>query len=236
MYRIALCEDEALFSKDLEVMCRSILDHLAVDYEMNLFNSSKDFLHAFLDKGKRFDLMLLDIVMAEPNGMDLAHLIRKDDSDGAIIFITSNPDFALLGYDVQALHYLIKPAKQDVLERLIKADYNNRFQTNFYIFETGTQMVRVAVQEIVCLETVGRKVEVTLQSGVVYYNGKLSELLEELPNEQFVRCHQAFALNIKNIQELNYNEAITCTGKSISVSRTYTKDVQHAFAKHLRDL
>lgn len=236
MYRIALCEDEALFSKDLEVMCHRILDHLAVDYEMNLFNSSKDFLHAFLDKGKRFDLMLLDIVMAEPNGMDLAHLIRKDDSDGAIIFITSNPDFALLGYDVQALHYLIKPAKQDVLERLIKADYNNRFQTNFYIFETGTQMVRVAVQEIVCLETVGRKVEVTLQSGVVYYNGKLSELLEELPNEQFVRCHQAFALNIRNIQELNYNEAITCTGKSISVSRTYTKDVQHAFAKYLRDL
>lgn len=236
MYRIALCEDEALFSKDLEVMCRSILDHLAVDYEMNLFNSSKDFLHAFLDKGKRFDLMLLDIVMAEPNGMDLAHLIRKDDSDGAIIFITSNPDFALLGYDVQALHYLIKPAKQDVLERLIKSDYNNRFQTNFYIFETGTQMVRVAVQEIVCLETVGRKVEVTLQSGVVYYNGKLSELLEELANEQFVRCHQAFALNIRNIQELNYNEAITCTGKSISVSRTYTKDVQHAFAKYLRDL
>lgn len=236
MYRIALCEDEALFSKDLEVMCHSILDHLAVDYEMNLFNSSKDFLHAFLDKGKRFDLMLLDIVMAEPNGMDLAHLIRKDDSDGAIIFITSNPDFALLGYDVQALHYLIKPAKQDVLERLIKADYNNRFQTNFYIFETGTQMVRVAVQEIVCLETVGRKVEVTLQSGVVYYNGKLSELLDQLPNEQFVRCHQAFALNIRNIQELNYNEAITCTGKSISVSRTYTKDVQHAFAKYLRDL
>lgn len=236
MYRVALCEDEAHFSMELENMCRSILDHLTIEYEMNLFSSSKDFLRAFSAMGKRFDLMLLDIVMAEPNGMELAHLIRKDDSDGAIIFVTSNPDFALMGYEVQALHYLIKPAKQEILERLITADYCNRFQTNFYVFETGTQKVRVAIQDMISLETVGRKVAVTLHNGIVHYPGKLTELLEQLPKEQFVRCHQAFALNIRNIRELNYNEAITANGKSVPISRTYTKDVQRAFAKHLRDL
>lgn len=236
MYCVALCEDEVRYSKELEEMCCNILDHLAVEYEINLFNSSKDFLSAFTDRGKRFDLMLLDIVMAEPNGMELAHLIRKDDSDGSIIFITSNPDFALLGYDVHALHYLMKPVKQKVLEQLIKADYSNRFQNNFYIFEIGTQKIRVAIEDIVCLETVGRKVAITLLNGIVYYNGKLTELLEQLPKEQFVRCHQAFAINIKNTQELNYNEVITITGKRVSVSRTYTKDVQHAFVKYLRNL
>lgn len=77
---------------------------------------------------------------------------------------------------------------------------------------------------------------VTLRNGVVHYTGKLTELLKQLPKEQFVRCHQAFALNIHNTRELNHNEAITVNGKSIPVSRTYTKDVQHAFAKYLRDL
>lgn len=151
MYRVALCEDEAFFSMELGKMCRGILDHLAIEYELIPFNSSKEFLHAFLAMGKRFDLMLLDIVMAEPDGMELAHMIRKDDPNGAIIFVTSNPDYALQGYDVQALHYLIKPAKQEVLERLIKADYHTRFQTNFILFETSTQKVRVALQDIISL-------------------------------------------------------------------------------------
>lgn len=236
MYRVALCEDEAYYSVELETMCRAILEHLTIEYEITLFRSSKDFLYAFKEEQKRFDLMLLDIVMAAPDGMELARLIRQEDDEGAIIFVTSNPDYAILGYDVQALHYLMKPVDKEVLERLIASDYRGRFQAIFYIFENGTQKLRVAVQDIISLETVGRKVAITLRSGTVYYSGKLTALLSQLPKEQFVRCHQAFALNIRNTQELNYNEAITVSGKSVPVSRTFVKDVQRAFAQYLRDL
>lgn len=236
MYRVALCEDETSCSLELEKICHVIFDQMAIEYRIDLFDSSEAFVLAFSKGGKRFDLMLLDIVMAEPNGMELARLIRQKDPDGAIIFVTSNRDYALLGYDVQALHYLMKPVDKEVLERLILSDYKGRFQTNFYVFETGTQKLRVAVKDIISLETVGRKVAVTLPNGTVYYSGKLTELLNQLPKELFIRCHQAFALNIRNIRELNHHEAITVIGSILPISRTFTKDVQRAFIKYLRDM
>lgn len=236
MYRVALCEDEACFSAELEKVCHAIFDKLMIEYELDLFDSSDAFMRVFSSEHRRFDFMLLDIVMAEPNGMELARLIRQEDTEGAIVFVTSNPDYALLGYDVQALHYLMKPVDAEVLERLIALDYKGRFETSFFVFESGTQKLRVAVKDIISLETIGRRVAVTLHGETVYYSGKLSDLLVKLPKEQFIRCHQAFALNIRNIRELNQHEAISVNGKSIPVSRSFTKDVQRAFAKVLRGL
>lgn len=236
MYRVALCEDEISFAVSLENICRNILEKRMIEYELDLFNSSEAFIRAFSAENRRFDFMLLDIVMAAPNGIELARLIRQEDTEGAIVFVTASRDYALLGYDVQALHYLMKPVEMEILERLITSDYKGRFQNSYFVFETGTQKRRVPVKDIISLETVGRRVAVTLRSETVYYSGKLTQLLAALPREQLVRCHQAFALNIYNIRELNHSEAITINGNSIPVSRTFTKDVQRAFAKCLRDL
>lgn len=234
MYRVALCEDEAHCSAELETACHAIFEKLMIEYELDVFDSSEAFLHAFSEEHRRFDLMLLDIVMAQPNGMELAQRIRQEGAEGAIVFVTSNRDYALQGYDVRALHYLMKPVDQAVLERVISADYQERFQTSFFVFEMGQQKLRVALKDIITLETVGRRVAVTLRGDTVFFSGKLTTLLALLPMEQFVRCHQAFALNIRNVRELTGNEAVTVTGKCVPVSRSFTKDVQRAFVRCLR--
>lgn len=234
MYRIALCEDEQVFSNEQEKICRNILEKLNIKYSLDVFESSSGFLNAFLNQQKRFDLMLLDIVMDKPDGMELAHIIRQSDRDGAIVFITANPDFALQGYDVRALHYLIKPVNPIILERLIRSDYNSRFKNSVIVFETKGQKHRIYANDIVYLETTGRKVTIYLTEAELYYPGKLTQLLDELPKNQFVRCHQAFAININKIRELTRQEAISLNGKKIPVSRTYVKNVQMAFMKHLR--
>jgi DNA-binding LytR/AlgR family response regulator len=232
LYTIAICEDEITFRNEQEMICRKIFEKLNLGCRISAFDSGSAFWDAFLE-GKRYDLILLDIVMDETNGVELARKIRKHDGEAAIIFITSNPGFALQGYDVNALHYLLKPLESDVLERLIKADYRQRFQCNFLIFKSGTQTLRLPIRDVVCLETVGRRVAITMQDRTVEYSGKLSDLLEG--KEQFVRCHNAFAINPRNIRELTRMNAITVNGKAIPVSRTYTKDVQKAFLKQIRD-
>jgi DNA-binding LytR/AlgR family response regulator len=163
----------------------------------------------------------------------LAQKIREHDGDAAIVFITSHPGFALQGYDVNALHYLMKPLESDVLERLIKDDYRRRFQCNFLVFKSGTQTLRLPIRDIICLETVDRRVAVTMPDRTVEYSGKLSELIDG--KEQFVRCHKAFAINPRNIRELTRTDAIAMNGKKIPVSRTYLKDVQKALLRQIRD-
>jgi DNA-binding LytR/AlgR family response regulator len=232
LYTVAICEDEAAFRNEQENVCRGILEKLKFEYQISVFDSGTDFWDVF-KTGKRYDLILLDIMMDETDGMELAQRIREYDRDTAIVFITSNPGFALQGYDVNALHYLMKPLESDVLERLIKADYRNRFQSSFLVFKSGTQTLRLPIRDVICLETVGRRVAVTMQDRKVEYSGKLSDLLAG--KEQLVRCHKAFAINPRNIWELTRTDAVAMNGIKIPVSRTYIKDVQKALLRQIRD-
>ena len=231
MYRVAICEDEPVFRTSQEKTCREILERLHIEYNISVFDTSIDFWVAF-SCGERYDLLLLDIVMSETNGMELARKIREHDSDATIIFITSNPEYSIQGYDVNALHYLLKPLDSSVLERLITEDERRRFQSNILTVKTGAQTLRVPVKDIVCLETVGRRVAITLTDRVIDCHGKLSELINGVA--QFVRCHSSFAVNMEHIRELTRTDVITTEGKSIPVSRTYTKDVQRAIARQMR--
>ncbi|MFT4106285.1 MAG: LytTR family DNA-binding domain-containing protein [Lacrimispora sp.] len=234
MYEVALCEDENIFFEAQKKICRNIFDRLNIEYHISGFRNSSDFLKAFMEQGNRYDLLLLDILMDGADGMALARKIRESDRDATIIFITSSPDFALQGYDVGALHYLMKPLDGEKLEQLIHADYHSRFSNHFFLFETREGKQRAAIKDIICLETAGRRVEVTMREGPIYVSGKLTDLLNELPKEQFTRCHQAYVVNIQNIRELTKQDAIAVNGKEIPVSRTYMKDVQRAFVRQMR--
>jgi DNA-binding LytR/AlgR family response regulator len=236
MYQVALCEDEKVFSEVQEKICREILDKLNIEYHIAVFDNSNDFLAAFSEEQRRYDLILLDIVMDGTNGVELARTIRESDKDAVIIFITSSREYALQGYDVNALHYLLKPVDADVLERLIVSSYQDKFQYDFFIFKSGALTQRIPIKEIIALETTGRKVTIMLPDKTLHYSGKLTELLEELPQNHFVRCHNAFAVNISNIRELTRTSAITVNGKIIPISRAFAKDTQKAFLRQMRDV
>ena len=233
MYKIAICDDEAVFRLELIKICNEIMTKLNIEFCISEY-SSGDLLFGEFQAGLRFELLLLDICMDDTNGVDTARKIREFDKDASIVFITSSPDFAMEGYDVKALHYLMKPPDAAMLERLIFEDYERKIKNNFLVFKSGSQILRVPINEIICLETVGRRVEITLKNRSVEYPGKLSDLLAG--NNQLTRCHKAFAVNIRSISELTRSDAIAFCGKKIPVSRTYIKDVQQALMKQIRDV
>jgi len=235
MYQIAICEDEKIFSESQKKICTDIFIKNNIEYHIDIFENSSQFLSSFLIKQQNYDLILLDIIMDGLNGMELAGEIRKHDNEATIIFITSTRDFALQGYDVNALHYLIKPVNTVELERLILLDYRKKFLNNYLVFKSGTQNIRIPVKNIICAETVGRRVEITLTDKTVYYPGRLAELLEKLPANQFVQCHKAFLINLHNTSELTRLSAISINNIETPISRTFAKDVQKAFLKSIHE-
>jgi DNA-binding LytR/AlgR family response regulator len=236
LYKVALCEDEKILSKTQEKICRDILEKFNIEYHITVFNNSEDFLALFLKEETHYDLVLLDIIMDGINGVELAREIRKYDTDVTIIFVTSSREYALDGYDVNAFHYLIKPLDSDVLERLITKDYQNKFQKSVLVFKSGAQSFRILIKDIISLETVGRRVGITLLDEIVYFPGKLSELLETLPKKDFVRCHQAYAINLRNTREIAKETAVSVTGKTTPISRAFKSAVQKAFLKNIRNI
>lgn len=234
MYRVALCEDEEIFSDNLNTICNNILNKFCTGYVINVFNNSTDLLNSILN-AEQYDMLLLDIIMDGINGIELARKIRELDENVSIIFITSSQHYTLQGYDVNALNYLIKPVNKDKLESLIMKDYHNKFLVSYIILESNLGKQRTPINSIIFLEIVGRKVEVTLTNGKAYYSGKLSQILEDLPKDMFVRCHQAFAINIANISYITSHDAVAVNGSIIPISRTFSKDVKKAFSRQLRD-
>ena len=162
MYEIALCEDEEVFSEAQEKMTREILEKLNIEHRVTVFDSGEKFLAAFSKERKRYDLILLDILMDKMSGMELARAIRESDKEAVIIFITSSREHVFEGYDVNAFHYLVKPVDAATLEQLIKKAYKDQFQNNFFVFKLGAQNQRILIKDIIALETVGRQVEITL--------------------------------------------------------------------------
>lgn len=233
MYQVAICEDEKIFSKTHEKICHDILTKLDIEFHISVFDNSVDFLKT--SPGVKYNLILLDIIMDGINGVELAKTIRRSDGEATIIFVTSSKEYALQGYDVKALHYLMKPVDVTLLERLIIEDYRHKFQNNYLIIKSGSQNLRIPINDIIALETTGRKVTLTLPDRSIHYSGKLTDLLDELPKDRFVRCHQAYAVNISNIRELARQDAVTVTGKVIPVSRTFMKNVQRAFLRRMQE-
>jgi len=235
MYRIAICEDEKVFSDENEKICFSIMEKLNAEFELDSFSNAAEFLNGFSGKCKKYDLLLLDIIMEDGaiNGVELARKIREQDNDAVIIFITSKSEYAVQGYGVNALYYFMKPVDGDALERLIAADYHRRCRHSYLVFKSGVQHLRIPIKDVVFLEITGRRVAINLIDNTTSeYYGKLTDFLNKA--NPFVRCHSSFAVNICNIRELTKTDAVTLNGKTIPVSRAYFKDTQKAFMRQLR--
>lgn len=233
MFQLALCDDQSIVLDAHTNVCRAIFEKLNIEYQISAFASSADFILALGAGQRRFDMILLDIVIDGVDGIRLARMIREVDEDAAIVFITSYDAYALQGYDVKALHYLLKPLDPTLLESLINSVYTEKYLAAVWIVKSGERHKRIPIKEIVCMETVGRHVEVSLTGGTVNYPGKLSDILSELPAGLFVRCHQAFAVNIENIRELTRRKVIAVNGKEIPVSRTFLQGIRTAFLRQI---
>lgn len=231
MYRVAVCDDEHIFCESEKEVCGVVLERMGVPFLVDAYQSGEDFLRRFFENPQLYDLVLLDIIMDSLNGMEIAGKIREENKDITIIFITSSTDYTLQGYDVRALHYLVKPVDSSMLERLIREDYRERFEKMFVVLDTASGALKVDCKDIVYVEISGRKLAVNMRDKVVYHMGRMNDMLALLPGDVFVRCHQSFAVNINHIRELRKNSAVMQDQRMVPVSRMHVKELQRMFLR-----
>lgn len=232
MIQIALCEDDPVFRQSQQQLCEEVLQALGWETQLTIYSCGEDLLTDW-EKGIRYNLLLLDIVMGEIDGIALARRLRVMQADAAIVFITSNPNFALQGYDVDALHYLMKPLERATLTEVLQKYHAKQTGNKKLCFTIGASTICENLNDILFLETKGREVAVVLKHKTLTLPGKLSDLLITFPANLFLRCHQGFAVNASQIQQMNGNFAILHNGASIPIGRTYKKEFRDAFLNQM---
>ena len=136
MINIAICDDERAEITYLASLVHKWVTARGVDVRLLDYESAESFLFACGDD-KTVDVLLLDIQMRAMDGVELARQIRRDNEIVQIIFITGYPDFIADGYDVSALHYLMKPVKEDKLFEVLNKAAERLKKTEQFLLWNG---------------------------------------------------------------------------------------------------
>ena len=215
-YEIAICDDEEkqrVYIKSLvERWLRQTFHHVKIQE----YASSEQFL--FEQAYDRTQILFLDIEMEKMDGIALAREIRKHNRQMQIIFVTGDMEYIQEGYDVEALHYLLKPVSQEkidsVLERAVE-----RLKTADAVFlvECGGEVLRLPLKEIRFIES-NRNYNIIHADNDYEMRGTLSELEEKL-DEAFVRVGRSYLVNLHYVRRIGKTELILNTGENLPVPR-----------------
>ena len=182
------------------------------------FPSAEAFLFDY-SEDKNFDILLLDIEMGAINGVELAKTVRAENDAVQMVFITGFPDFIAEGYEVSALHYLMKPVERDklfsVLDRaaanLEKAERRLRVT-----FERRTDYVPFS--KILYLEAQKQYVRIVTEGEEYRMKASLAETATQL-DEFFFSCQRSFIVNLRHVARILPDRVVLKNGAEVPISR-----------------
>ncbi|WP_298326369.1 LytTR family DNA-binding domain-containing protein [uncultured Dokdonia sp.] len=215
---------------DDEPMAREILEnHLAKITQVNVVAVCKNATEGFSALSKHdVNLVFLDINMPEVTGLMFAKAIQGTTK---IIFTTAYREYAVEGFDLQAVDYLLKPIS---LERLMKAlqkfykeaspKIERTNQETFTFFRSDRKMIKVDFDHILYIESIGDYLKIHTTNDVIVTRETLLATLAKLPATLFLRTHRSYVVAISSIESFT-NEHININNKAIPISRSYRDQV-----------
>lgn len=230
---IAICDDEPNDLKETEAMTRELLTAEKIPCGISRFGDASSLLSA-LESGEKFDILLLDVVMENGNGMELAASLRGRGNDAAIIFISTNREMALQGYEVSAARYLAKPLRREKLQEALLYCLQTYLTQKEILLPTPDGQRRISVSDLIYIEPWNRGARLVLTDGECRTSVKISELERMLPKGRFAFCHRTLLVNLACIQSIRYCELTLKNGQALPVSKYRQSQVRESLLRYLR--
>ena len=225
-YKVAICDDSDADRRYIMDMVRSWASAAGHEVQIDGFPSAESFLFRYAGESD-YDILLLDIEMGAMDGVTMAKELRKSNDTVQIIFITGYSDYISEGYEVAALHYLMKPVNEEklclVLDRAAEKLAKNERVLNF---EVSGEMVRVPIYQIRYADVLGNYVTVHAQTDVTE-KMTLGELEKQL-EERFYRVGRSALVNLTQISRVTRAEIRLNDGTAIPLPRGAYEGVNRA--------
>lgn len=228
--RIAICDDEEKFCIRLREQIEQIYQSL--DVLVDIYQNGVDLLAHF--KGYPYDLIFLDIEMPAMDGLLLAKKLREISEDVLLVFLTGHIEYALNGYEVNALRYLTKPVDGDKLKEVLHYVMEKEKKKHFLWLKTQAGEERVAVSEILYLEAQNQNINIytVKQNYLVRYN--LGDYERELKEYGFFRIHRGYLIALGKVKGIGRQEVILEGDIHLSVSRSREKKLREALYQYIK--
>ena len=232
MYKVAIVEDNQECQKQLQSMLEQYGKENGCAFSAECFGSGVDFIS---DYTPSYDLVFMDIDMPRLNGMATAKMMRKLDDTVTLVFVTNLAKYAISGYDVGAVAFIVKPLNFATfslkMRRILK--HVKEGEEPYLTVSTKKETSKVLLADILYITVLGRYVLLHTKTGNVEMHTSMKALEKELESQGFVRGDNSSMVNLKYVTAVNDKGAVI-DGEVIPCSRNRKKALMDAFTCYLR--
>lgn len=231
MIRIAIVEDEADVREQLAGYVERYSRQYGTVFQVQTFADGDELLE---DYRPVYDIIFLDVQMRRLDGMSTAERLRQLDADVILIFITNMAQFAIQGYAVDAMDYVLKPvpyfAFSQELQKAVRR-LEKRAKTYLTVPVEGG-LRRVGVHSIYYLESEAHKVHIYTENGDFITSGALKEFEKKLEGQNFARCNSGYLVNLAQVTGVQ--QSVAQVGPySLQISRPKKKLFMEALTDYI---
>ena len=232
MLTIAICDDEAGVAKELEAMTRACLGGREAD--LRIF-PDKETVSRAVAVGLEPDVVLMDIVLPDGDGIELARELFPAGSMTQVIFVTGYMEYCTQVYETEHVWFIRKPVDLKILARAIdKArERVEAWRAQRLTGRADGTVRRIPLADVLYAEGSGRKVILHLADGerVEYYETLVR--LESAAPRNFVRCHRSFLVNMDHVVRMEPGQFVLANGRRLAISRMRRVPVRDEFSAYL---
>lgn len=233
MIKICIVEDEAEQAELLKSYINKYGNQRRHPFSIDHLSDGIDLVDDY--KGQ-YDIILLDIQMKHLDGMAAAEKIRKVDSDVIIIFITSTVQYAVQGYAVDALGYVLKPVPYPQFEQIFDKAIQRveSKQKHVYIkVSVDDKQIKLDCDTIIFIESQRNNVIIHTEEQDYTTPGPLKKFEEMLVDHGFSKCHNAYLINLSFVEGVHKEEVILDYNITLPISRARKKDFMAALTEDI---
>jgi DNA-binding LytR/AlgR family response regulator len=232
MLKIAIVDDSSNVLESIESIVHHACNRINIIVEITTFLKSKYLIYDITDN-VRYDLYLLDIVMPDYNGMDIAKEIRKRDNKAYIIFITAYWQYTVDAFELSIYRYILKG---NLEEKLIQALESINKEINIenkesYVINTKTKFQKIYYEDILYIYKEGKNSVFVCKNEINKVRKGLKEVYEGLNKSYFIFIERGYIANILYIKKYTSHSVIMIDDSRLPVSRLYMESIKCKITK-----
>lgn len=231
--RIAVCEDE---KTQMDYLCRKLEkfeEENEVRLDIDCYFNAEQILFEKEDKAQ-YDIFILDIQLKKMNGMELAKKLRSVDKEAYIVFLTGLREYALEGYEVGAVRYLLKPLKEENLFAALReiCEQETGRRTTYLILENAGK--KILCRDILYVEADGHYLSFVQEKKTDQCKASLNSMAKELEEKGFALLRRGLYVNLYHVERIGRQECTLDDGSSLPVSRGCYQNLNQSFIRYYK--